>query len=265
MPHRGPRKHLKRPNAPAHWMLDKYGGTWAPRPREGPHKLRESIPLAVLLRNRLKYALNYRECFLILQQRLVTVDGKVRTDQKFPVGLMDVVSIEKTGDNFRLIYDVKGRFIVHKIDEAEAQFKLCQVRNVKLGKNGIPSLHTHDGRTVRYPNPDIMANDTVKVDVNTGKIIGHVRFEVGNLAMVSGGRNLGRVGVIENREKHPGSFEIVHIRDAAGQRFATRLSNVFVIGEEKSSLITLPKRKGVKLDVLTERRRRFKDELISEV
>jgi small subunit ribosomal protein S4e len=25
---RGPKKHMKRLNAPKHWMLDKLGGTW---------------------------------------------------------------------------------------------------------------------------------------------------------------------------------------------------------------------------------------------
>ncbi|GCA63883.1 ribosomal protein S4e, partial [Kipferlia bialata] len=58
---RGPRKHLKRLNAPSHWMLDKMSGVWAPRPSSGPHKLRECLPLVLILRNRLKYALTYRE------------------------------------------------------------------------------------------------------------------------------------------------------------------------------------------------------------
>ncbi|KNB43482.1 hypothetical protein JH06_3011, partial [Blastocystis sp. subtype 4] len=29
---RGPKKHLKRLNAPKHWMLNKMGGVWAPHP-----------------------------------------------------------------------------------------------------------------------------------------------------------------------------------------------------------------------------------------
>ena len=75
---RGLRKHLKRLNAPKHWMLDKIGGNFAPRPNSGPHRLRECLPLCVFLRNRLKYALNYTETTKILKQRLVKVDGKVR-------------------------------------------------------------------------------------------------------------------------------------------------------------------------------------------
>ena len=39
---RGPKKHLKRLNAPKHWMLDKMGGIWAPKPSCGPHKVRRA-------------------------------------------------------------------------------------------------------------------------------------------------------------------------------------------------------------------------------
>jgi small subunit ribosomal protein S4e len=32
---RGPKKHMKRLNAPRHWMLDKLGGVFAPKPAPG--------------------------------------------------------------------------------------------------------------------------------------------------------------------------------------------------------------------------------------
>ena len=69
-------------------MLGKLGGPFAPRPSCGPHKLRESLPLLIFLRNRLKYALNGSEVKKILMQRFVKVDGKVRTDATFPAGFM---------------------------------------------------------------------------------------------------------------------------------------------------------------------------------
>jgi small subunit ribosomal protein S4e len=112
---------LKRLAAPKAWMLDKLGGTFAPRPSQGPHKLRESLPLVIFLRNRLKYALTNNEVTKIVKQRLIKVDGKIRTDHNFPAGFMDVVTIEKTGEYFRLIYDVKGRFTVHRITADEAK------------------------------------------------------------------------------------------------------------------------------------------------
>ena len=112
---------------------------------------------------------------------------------------------------------------------------------------------THDGRTIRYPDPDIAVMDTVKVDIETGKALEFVKFETGNLAMINGGKNTGRVGIIVSREKHQGSFDIVHLKDSNGKEFATRLNNVFVIGSGNRPLISLPKRKGLKKTILEER------------
>jgi len=117
---RGPKKHLKRLNAPKHWLLHKLGGIWAPRPSAGPHKLRECTPLSLILRNRLKYALTRREVIMIVMRRLVEVDGKIRTDINYPAGFMDVITIEKTDERFRLLYDVKGRFVLHRLSKEES-------------------------------------------------------------------------------------------------------------------------------------------------
>lgn len=223
----------------------------APRPSPGPHKLRESLPLIIFLRNRLKYALNGREVKAILMQRLVKVDGKVRTDSTYPAGFMDVITLEKTGEFFRLVYDIKGRFTIHRITEEEAAYKLGKVKRVQLGKRGIPYLVTHDGRTIRYPDPSIKVNDTVKIDIESGKITSFVKFDTGNLCVVTGGRNIGRIGVITHRERHEGGFDIVHVKDSLENSFATRLTNVFVIGEGNKPLISLPKGKGVKVNALS--------------
>ena len=137
------------------------------------------------------------------------------------------------------------------------QYKLGRVRRVQLGPKGIPFLTTHDGRTIRYPDPLIKVNDTVRIDINTGKITEFVKFDVGNLVMVVGGRNLGRVGVITHREKHHGSFDIIHIKDSSGNTFATRQSNVFIIGKSTKALISLPRAKGVRLTIAEERDRRL--------
>lgn len=100
--------------------------------------------------------------------------------------------------------------------------------------------------SIRYPDPSIRVNDTVKIDLATGKIADFIHFDTGVIAMATGGRNMGRVGVITHRERHDGGFNIVHIKDAIDNEFATRESNVFVIGREKP-WVSLPKGKGVKV------------------
>jgi len=247
-------------------MLDKLGGTWAPRPSTGPHKLRECLPLSLVLRNRLKYALTRRETLMIVMRRLVQVDQKVRTDLNFPAGFQDVISLPKTDELFRLLYDVKGRFVLHRITKEEAQYKLCRVQKVakgskaSIGRNPfhtgqagtIPYLVTHDGRTIRFADPAVKVNDVIKVDLSTNKQIGHIKFDIGNLVMITRGNNIGRVGVIVSKEKHPGSFDIVHIRDRRGNDFATRTENVFIIGEGSKPAISLPRAKGIRQTILEE-------------
>jgi small subunit ribosomal protein S4e len=76
-------------------------------------------------------------------QRLIKVDGKVRTDPTFPAGFMDVISIEKTGEHFRLVYDTKGRFTIHRISETEAEYKLCKVSCAPVH---LPVAPPTDGR-----------------------------------------------------------------------------------------------------------------------
>ncbi|KAJ8510877.1 hypothetical protein OPV22_001311 [Ensete ventricosum] len=132
---RGLKKHLKRLNAPKHWMLDKLGGAFAPKPSSGPHKERECLPLILILRNKLKYALTYREVIAILMQRHVMVDGKVRTDKTHPSGFMDV--------------------------DEEGKFKLSRSAVSNFGRRAF------HGHPIRYPDCLIEANDTIE---NTGRV-----------------------------------------------------------------------------------------------
>jgi len=271
---RGPKKHLKRLNAPKKWMLDKLGGTWAPRPSTGPHKLRECLPLSLVLRNRLRYSLTRRETCMIVMRRLVQVDHHVRTDLNYPAGFQDIITIPKTDEQFRVMYDVKGRFVLHRVTKEEASYKLLRVQRFANGSKAtighnpfhtgqarvIPYGVTHDGRTIRFLDPAVKTHDTVKFDFKSNKIIGHVKFDSGNLAMITKGANVGRIGIIVSIEKHPGSFDIVHVKDRKGNVFATRIGNVFVIGEGNKPMISLPKGKGIKLTIQEEKDKESKKE-----
>ena len=258
---RGHPGHLKRTHAPKHWMLAKLGGVFAPKPSSGPHRQENCLPLILFLRNRLRYALSLKEAQAICKERLVKVDGKIRTDMRFPAGFQDVISLERTGELFRLVFDTLGRFTVHRITKTEAEIKLCKVTKQYMSKNKVPVIATHDGRTIRYPDPNIKVNDTIVLNIATGKITDFVKFDAGNLCMITSGRNIGRVGVVGHHERHPGSFDIIHVKDAAGNAFTTRLNNVFIIGKGETPLISLPKDKGVRADRHERRERQLQNNM----
>ncbi|PPS07185.1 hypothetical protein GOBAR_AA13460 [Gossypium barbadense] len=239
---RGLKKHLKRLNAPRHWMLDKLGGTQA------------LIWTTQIQRMLAAHSHSAKQ----IKVRSNIERSDCHSYAKACYGRWeDVVSIPKTNEDFRLLYDTKGRFRLHAITGDETKFKLCKVRSVQFGQKSIPYLNTYDGRTIRYPDPLIKANDTIKLDLESNKIVDFIKFDVGNVVMVTGGRNRGRVGVIKKREKHKGSFETIHVQDAAGHEFATRLGNVFTIGKGTKPWVSLPKGKGIKLSIIEEARKRL--------
>lgn len=251
---RGPKKHFKRIRAPKSWLMDKMGGVFAVRPSEGPHALRESIPLQVVLRDKLHFARTGREVDVILHQKegLVHIDKKIRRNPKYPVGLMDVIDLPKVGASYRVLYDVKGRFVFTKIKKQEAAFKLCKIEKKQVGANGIAYLVTHDGRTLRFVDKDIHINDTIKYNLEKNEVVEKYAMAVNNLAFVMNGSNRGRIGVINHIAHFDGNHDLVTLKDAKGHIFTTRISYVFVIGNGNTPAITVPKENGIKLSILEE-------------
>jgi small subunit ribosomal protein S4e len=56
----------------------------------------------------------------------------------------------------------------------------------------------------------------------------------GNTVYLQSGNNIGRVGTLTAVDSHPGSFDIVHVKDVKGVSFSTRISNAFIIGIGKA-------------------------------
>ena len=75
--------------------------------------------------------------------------------------------------------------------------------------------------------------------------------------MVTRGVNLRRTGVVTNQERHPGSFNVVHVKDANGHSFSTWLSKIFSIGKGNKPWNSLPCGKGICLTIAEERGKRL--------
>merc|ERR1711998_47406 len=117
------------------------------------------------------YALNGQEVKSILMQRLVRIDGKIRTDSNYPVGFQDIVSVDSSHEHFRMLIDPKGRFVLHTIAQNEADYKLCRVRKVLQSRGCIPIAVSHDARSIRSPNLALKVNDTVLFNISSSTIM----------------------------------------------------------------------------------------------
>ena len=100
--------------------------------------------------------------------------------------------------------------------------------------------------------------------MTTGEVDSLIKFENFATVFITGRNNIGRVGTMMSVEHHPGSYEIAHIKDATGHSFSTRLSNTFVIGQDKKPVITLPKGNGIRLTLNEERNKRITRNVVAE-
>lgn len=225
-------------------MLSKTGGTFAPKTKCGPHDLKSSIPLCLLLK-RLNLANTKKEIKIICRENLIKINNKTRTDKNFPVGLFDVLTITKTNEHYRLLYNINKKFYLHRITSEEARYRLVKIRGKKEYEN-VPYIYSKDGVTFKYEDPSIEVGDTLKINMDN-EVIEHVRYEEGKLTIVISGRNLGCIGVVMKFEKSEKTDDMVYLKDLNGRMFATKAKNCFVIGQADKPLITLPQGNGIKL------------------
>ena len=159
---------------------------------------------------------------------------------------MDVIDIPKLGVSYRILYDVKGRFVFVNLKKKESIFKLCRIQKKAIGPNKIAYLVTHDGRTLRYQNPDIELNDTIQYNLKTREIDDFYKMKVGNVVFVINGNNRGRVGIVSHISKFAGNFDLINIKDKKGRTFTTRVNYVMSIGHGENPVIKLPKEQGLR-------------------
>lgn len=235
------KKHLKRLPAPRTWKLARKEHVWAYKPRPGPHRQESSLPLVSLLRDSLRIADNAREAERAIFSRAVLVDGRVVKDPKFPVGLMDVVTLSPTKTHYRVLLDSRGKLVPMPIDAAEAAWKLCRVENRGTIKGGKAQLRLHDGRTVLLPKHEYSTGTTVRLGLPGQKVLGAMPLAQGHVALLTGGQHAGELVHVERveRTRNPRA-NMVHFREG----FSTIIDYVFVVGTETPE-IRVPERPAV--------------------
>ena len=218
--------HQKRVAAPISWPITRKTYHWVVGANPGAHSTETGIPLLVVVRDILKIANNAREAKRIINEKNICIDGVIRTDYKYMVGLFDIISLPATNEYYRVLFDSKNRFKLFK-EDANAG-KLCRINNKTIVRKGAVQLNLHDGTNVLASN-DYKTFDTVILDTDR-KIIKHIGYKTGNLAMIVGGEHSGEIGKIKQIRKVRGSgTNMVAISNET--EFETIEDYVYVIGE----------------------------------
>lgn len=237
-------RHAKRLTASRRLKIPRKEHKFIVKPSPGPHNQEDSIPLLVVIRDMLELAKNAREAKRIIKAGEVLVDGRVRKDHKFPVGLMDLLEIPKAGIKKIVVFDKRGRLILKDIENAEV--KLYKIRNKTTLKGGNLQLNLHDGSNLlipvkdpRNPEEDVFkTKDTLVVRLRDKKIQQHLRYREGSLAYITGGSHTGELARIKQIKKvrSPMPNEVVLESLDTGESFETIEDYVFVVGEQELAL-----------------------------
>ena len=241
MARRGIKKHLKRLPAPSHWPIQRKSAKFTTKPRPGPHAREDCFTLAIVLRDVLGHAENMREIKAILSSGQVSVDGKIRKDPRFPVGIMDVIKIENEGTRYRVLPKLNGGLVLNEIDDSESKFKLCRIESKKMIRGGKLQMTLHDGRNILLPDgqkpSEYTTLDTIKISIPEQGLLGKISLKEGSLALITKGRNVGIQGkIVEISHRYGTHASTVAIETSNGERVQTALEYIFVLGEKKSEI-----------------------------
>jgi small subunit ribosomal protein S4e len=241
---KGPRKHMKRLAAPGHWQIKRKVRPFTIRANPGPHALHDGIPLGVIVRDMLKLTTTLNETRRVISQGHVKVDGKIRKDYKYPVGLMDVIEIAETKTRVRVVPDSRHLLQLFNIPKKEQSLKPCKITGKNTVAKGNIQLHLHDGRTILLQSKDPKAKpkepyrpgDTLLIKLPNQTIQEHIPLKEGIIAIITGGDHTGYVGKLikidpENR--------LGTIQTTGDKTILTAIRYVFPLGEDKP-LVSIP-------------------------
>ena len=218
--------HMKRLAMPRSWPLTRKTDVWISRPRPSGHPIERCMALGVVLRDVLGVAQSMREAKRALATRRILVDGRVTTDMRRGVGVMDVLSVGD--DHYRCILDGNGKLPYVSISAKDAGLKLCRVDGKTTIKGGVTQLNLHDGRNMLVDDANkYNTMDTLVVEVGSQKVKKHHKFETGANCYLIGGSHIGSTATMsEYVVKRSSKDNEVLFGD-----FGTIVDHVFVVGD----------------------------------
>lgn len=226
-------KHMKRLVAPRRWGVPRKKSTWVTKPNPGPHAVQESVPLLMVVRDMLQLCDTGREARHLVSAREIMVDGRIVNDRKFPVGFMDVVTVSKTGDNYRMLIDTHGRFKMTPIAPEEAKSKLVRIEDKTVVPGGKFQLNLHDGRNMLLEKNKYGTGDVLKIELPTQKVLKHIALKEGVLVLLMGGSHPGALATVESFETKMGSGQnFVSFKEG----FSTVQGHVFAVGAKSPEI-----------------------------
>ncbi|MEK6899545.1 MAG: 30S ribosomal protein S4e [Nanoarchaeota archaeon] len=223
------KNHLKRIASPKTWFVDRKANTFIVRPNPGAHAFENGLPLGIILRDELSLASTMCEVKKLLNDKVVLVDGKRRTNHSFIVGLFDVLSIPELKKHYRILLDAKGRLMISEITASESGVKLAKIVGKTKITQGKLQFHLHDGRNITT-DTDAKVGDTFVLSIPEAKIKKVLPLKKGMKVFLTKGKHASDLGVLKEIKGEEASYSM------DGTEVETAKEYLFVVGEKESEI-----------------------------
>lgn len=138
-----------------------------------------------------------REARKVLSKGKVKVDGKIRRDVNFPLGLMDVLELVPTQQYFRLVPKNSKLLVPVEIPDNEKGVKFAKISSKVTIRGGKLQYGFHDGNTI-VSDQSLSVGDTCLLNLEKMIIQDVLKFQKGSTGLITSGDNAGSLGKIEN-------------------------------------------------------------------
>jgi len=153
----------------------------------------DSVPAVIAVRNMLKLAKTAKEVRMMVNLKILKINGRVVMDKRESIKLFNTFD---AGKQYILTLLQTGKFALE--ENKNKDLRLCKVVNKTLiAKNKI-QLNLHDGTNI-LTNDKISVGDSVYLDLSN-KIKKHISLEKGKEVFILSGKYTGMKGKIEGIE-----------------------------------------------------------------
>lgn len=231
------KNHLKRIAAPKSWDIKRKSNKYILRPEPSGHKMDKSITITMLFRDLMKRAKTVKEMKYILSNKEILLNSKKIESYKASIGLMDVVSIPETKENYRIVFDKKGQLVPVGIDAKEAKLVPMMIANkTKIGK-GKTQINFTNGNNLLVEKDEYRTKDVLVIDIEKNKIVDYLKVEKGSVAYFISGKYVGTTATVEDIKEESVVFK--KDKEVFETDKRSLLNNVFVVGKNGSLSINV--------------------------
>ncbi len=217
---------MKRLAAPPYMRLKRKESKFILKPMPGRHTLNSSVALATFLREKLGVAKSSSEAKSIIISGKVEINGRVRKNQKYPIGFGDIIKLIPSDESYLVDVGKYGMFDAKKLGKGEHK-RTLKVIGKYIGAGKKQMVRLNNGNVVHY-DKEVKVNDSVIIEDR--KISKVIKLAQGASCMVVKGVHSPETGKITEIKSGTMLRNPTVVIESKNGNFETLVENIIVTG-----------------------------------